>query len=83
MTSLNPAETNPPMLTRESAVRRIESLLEGTGLCARREAETLVAAWLGISRATLLADREQPVPVEKIDGLNEWVLRRAAGVPLA
>ena len=83
MTALSPTETNPPMPTRQSAVRRIESQLARAGLCARREAEALVAAWLGISRASLLADREQPVPVEKIDGLNEWGLRRAAGVPLA
>lgn len=53
------------------------------GVDARREAEALVAAALGIGRATLLAHPERRIAGAALARVRDWAIRRARGEPLA
>jgi release factor glutamine methyltransferase len=50
---------------------------------ARREAETLVLAALGLGRSALIASPDRPVSSAEAARVADWTVRRADGVPLA
>ena len=53
------------------------------GLDAQREAQALLAAALGLGRATVLAHPERRIEGEALARTRAWMARRAAGEPLA
>ena len=58
-------------------------LAPSLGEAARREAETLVLAALGLGRGTLIADPDRPLSDAETRRVADWTARRADGVPLA
>ena len=54
-----------------------------TSLDCQREAEALVVACLGLTRARLLVDAERALLEAQLERVNEWAARRARGEPLA
>ena len=74
--------TTPASL--QDAVSRATLGLEPLlGADARREAETLVLACLGLSRSALFTDPARPVGPEEAVKVAAWTARRAGGEPLA
>jgi release factor glutamine methyltransferase len=60
-----------------------DTLRAPLGAQARREAETLVLAALGLGRGALIAAPERPVSPAEAGRVADWTVRRADGVPLA
>ena len=67
-----------------AAVQRLRTALQADpNLTAELDAETLLAAMLGRSRAYLFAHPEERVDPDRARRYQEWIERRAAGEPVA
>lgn len=60
-----------------------ERLAPLLGADARREAEALLLACLGLPRSALLTAGDRALDAAELQRLEDWSTRRAAGVPLA
>ena len=72
-----------PAHTLAELLRAATTRLAGTTDNPRREAELLLAARLGTSRAALVADASRAVDAEAVAGFDAWIERRSSGEPLA
>jgi len=79
-----PLPPSAPVATlRDAVARAADALTPLLGAEARREAETLVLACLGLPRSTLITDADRAVDAAATARLTDWTTRRAAGEPLA
>lgn len=77
------APSSPVLSLAEAVARAARRLSPSLGDEARREAETLVLACLGLPRSALITDPDRPLDAGRTARLEEWTRRRADGVPLA
>lgn len=76
--------TTTPPATLQQAVSTAASALGPTqGAEARREAETLTLACLGLPRSALVTAPDRPLTATEAGRHAAWTARRAAGEPLA
>lgn len=68
-------------VTLAALAMSVAAAIGGEG--ARREAEALLAAALGIGRAALAAHPERLVGGDELARVHDWTVRRARGEPLA
>lgn len=74
----------PTAATLRDAVRRAaRTLIPLLGTGARREAETLVLTCLGLPRSMLIADPGRALDAMQLVRIDDWIMRRADGEPLA
>jgi release factor glutamine methyltransferase len=69
--------------TLDQVLRQLEAILAPLGADARREAQSLAAARLGIGRGALLARGDERLGDALARELQDWARRRAAGEPHA
>ncbi len=69
--------------TLEHVLRELEATLGPLGMDARREAQSLAAARLGVGRSALVLRAEESVDGAVAVELRDWARRRAAGEPHA
>jgi release factor glutamine methyltransferase len=77
---MTPMTDNP---TLDQVLREIEAILEPLGTDARREAQSLAAARLGVGRSALVLRADETVGGAIASELRDWARRRAAGEPHA
>lgn len=74
----------PAPLSAGAWVRRIQQALEASGASpAPREGHAMVAHALGFSDLQMVTENSAPVGMETADMLENWLLRRLTGEPLA
>lgn len=76
-------DPDPPITLRQAVTAAADALVPSQGGGARREAETLTLACLGLPRSALITAPDRPLAAAEAERHAAWTARRADGEPLA